>query len=298
MNWKFKLMTDLLIPVYGIQRVLVKMPKVKSIDETLDEIDHNHVSVSRYGDGEFDIIFGETLKFQRSDSELSKRLAEILTSNEDGHIVCIQDAFNDLQMLTKDSASWWRWYVIRKRKKIRKIIDCNKQYYNTSVTRPYRSMADKDKSKIYFECWQKIFENQDLLIIEGDKSRLGIGNDLFDKARSIKRILCPAENAFENYEQILNTAKKYSNGKLVLIALGPTATVLAYDLHKLGYWAIDLGHLDIEYEWYLRGIDYGSNGEEIRIEGKYTNEATNGNIVEECDDIDYKNQIIAKIGLK
>ena len=40
--------------------------------------------------------------------------------------------------------------------------------------------------------------------------------------------------------------------KLILIALGPTATVLSYDLNKLGYQAIDIGHADIEYEWYLR----------------------------------------------
>ena len=40
--------------------------------------------------------------------------------------------------------------------------------------------------------------------------------------------------------------------KLILIALGPTATILAYDLYKLGYRAIDIGHIDIEYEWFLR----------------------------------------------
>ena len=37
---------------------------------------------------------------------------------------------------------------------------------------------------------------------------------------------------------------------LFLVALGPTATVLAYDLTKHGAQAIDIGHLDIEYEWF------------------------------------------------
>jgi hypothetical protein len=36
--------------------------------------------------------------------------------------------------------------------------------------------------------------------------------------------------------------------KLILIALGPTATVLAYDLAKKGYQAIDIGHLPSCYE--------------------------------------------------
>ena len=45
--------------------------------------------------------------------------------------------------------------------------------------------------------------------------------------------------------------QKLSKNKLILIALGPTATVLSYDLYKLGYHVIDIGHADIEYEWFL-----------------------------------------------
>lgn len=38
-----------------------------------------------------------------------------------------------------------------------------------------------------------------------------------------------------------------------MISLGPTATVLAYDLFKAGYQAIDFGHVDVEYEWWRMG---------------------------------------------
>jgi hypothetical protein len=49
---------------------------------------------------------------------------------------------------------------------------------------------------------------------------------------------------------VLNEDVKLSDKNiLILISLGPTATVLAYDLAKLGYWAIDIGHIDNEYEW-------------------------------------------------
>ena len=40
---------------------------------------------------------------------------------------------------------------------------------------------------------------------------------------------------------------------LFLLALGPSATAMAYDLTKFGYQAIDIGHIDLEYEWYLQG---------------------------------------------
>mgnify|MGYP000128627122 CR=1 FL=1 len=47
--------------------------------------------------------------------------------------------------------------------------------------------------------------------------------------------------------------KKLEKTALFLIALGPTATVLAYDLFKSGYQAIDAGHVDVEYEWWRMG---------------------------------------------
>ena len=69
--------------------------------------------------------------------------------------------------------------------------------------------------------------------------------------KSIERIICPSENAFEIYEKIYNEVLKVDKNKTILLALGPTATVLAYDLYKAGYRTIDIGHVDIEYEWFL-----------------------------------------------
>ena len=84
---------------------------------------------------------------------------------------------------------------------------------------------------------------------------------------------------------------KVNKNRLILIALGPTATILAYDLYKLGYQSIDIGHVDIEYEWYLRKAK-----KKIKIENKYVNEVKNGgkNIVKIIDKNYYK-QIISII---
>ena len=76
---------------------------------------------------------------------------------------------------------------------------------------------------------------------------------------------------------------------LFLIALGPTATVLAYDLFKAGYQAIDIGHVDIEYEWWRMGARC-----KVKLERKYVNEAPNGNLVADAGE-EYNKQIIAKI---
>ena len=84
---------------------------------------------------------------------------------------------------------------------------------------------------------------------------------------------------------------KIDKKKLILLALGPTATVLAYDLYKLGYQIVDVGHIDIEYEWFLRNTT-----QKISIKNKYVAEVNgDSNIFTKVKDKKYYNQIISKI---
>ena len=150
---------------------------------------------------------------------------------------------------------------------------------------PYK---DKSITKSCFNLWKEIWNEKDLLIVEGAKTRLGVGNDLFDNVKSIKRILAPNTNAFSLIDRLFSEVKKYSKNHLVLLALGPTATVLAYRLALEGFWAIDIGHIDIEYEWYIRNAK-----EKIAIPNKYVIEAKNGKNVSEFSDPIYNGQIVA-----
>ena len=52
---------------------------------------------------------------------------------------------------------------------------------------------------------------------------------------------------------------------------------------------MDIGNLDIEYEWFLRGAKTKE-----KIEGKYTSEANGGRIVSDINSDTYEKQIIAK----
>ena len=135
-----------------------------------------------------------------------------------------------------------------------------------------------------------LWEGKDIIIIEGVKTRLGVGNDLFTGAKSIKRILGPATNAFDHLDEIREKIEEVRTDELVIMALGPTATILAADLSAKGIQAIDIGHVDIEYEWYLRGAQ-----KHDPVPGKYTNEADQGSHVDECDDEWYKAQVVSRI---
>ena len=77
---------------------------------------------------------------------------------------------------------------------------------------------------------------------------------------------------------------------MVLIALGPTATVLATDLSNSGYQAIDIGHIDIEYEWCKMNVD-----DKVVVSGKFTNESENQTVVEDETNADYLAQICGRI---
>ncbi|MEY2192744.1 SP_1767 family glycosyltransferase [Neobacillus sp. BF23-41] len=271
-------------------RHLYKTPSIKSIDETLEEIINKKASVCRYGDGEFKLIKNKSITFQEGDVLLSNRLKEILLKNEDNFLVCLPDIFKDLSYLSDEPKSYWRIHNAKYRVSWYEFLDKNKVYYNSFISRFYYPFKDKSKCSNWLSKLKLLWEGKEVVIIEGSKSRLGIGNDLFDNTSSIERILVPEENAFFKYNQILEEAKKIDKSKLILLAIGPTATVLAYDLYNLGYQAIDIGHVDIEYEWYLRKAK-----NKIGVENKYVCEAGAGKGVGEIKDKKYLSQIRAVI---
>ncbi|MDD3080043.1 MAG: GT-D fold domain-containing glycosyltransferase [Paludibacter sp.] len=266
------------------------MPKVASIDETLDKIIKNRCSISRFGDGEFLYIIDQlNLPFQKQVPELRQKMINILKSKEPDILVGFPIGYYSVDNLKKNNRLTWKSQISWIYPRLQKYVDLDKQYFNASMTRPYEDYEDKSNSKRYFEKLMRIWENREVLLVEGEKSRLGVGNDLFDNAVKVERVLAPMHHAYDKYNELINEIKKHNFQKLILIALGPTATAMAYDVAKLGYQAIDIGNVDIEYEWYLRNAV-----EKVKIPGKYTSEAIGGRMVEDIYDKKYLSQIIAK----
>lgn len=264
-----------------------KPPLVVDVEPSIQYIVKNRCSVARYGDGEMKLVMGRNISFQRFHPHLQKRLSEILQSDDSNLIVCIPNVFGSLAIYTEHDKIFWREYMSRSRKMWYNLLDKNRIYYDAFVSRCYLPYQDKTIAVECFQLWKQLWNGRDLLIVEGEKTRLGIGNDLFDNVRSIKRILAPVINAFERYDELLEDVENYDKNSLVLIALGPTATVLAADLSRVGYQAIDIGHLDIEYEWFLKQVDH-----KVPVEGKYVNEA--GGYSGDDDNVnqEYQSQIV------
>jgi len=260
--------------------------KILSIEDSLKKIKNENKSICRFGDGELDIILGRDLGFQKTNPKLAKMLEEILKTKQNFCLIGVPDAINTFDNITEESELFWVKNMTRTRDIWLKYLNEDIQYVTTNITRLYIRYKDKSNCGKYFSMLKDIWKNKDVVICEGEQTRIGVGNDLLDECKSIKRIICPSKNAFDKYDQILDRLKQESKDSLIIIALGPTATVLAYNLAKEGYQALDVGHFDIEYEWYLRNAV-----KKEKIDNKYTNEVNGGDTTNDIKDEKYLNQI-------
>lgn len=289
MKLKNKLKYILNSPVSFFMSKKYSEPLVMNDKRTLEYILDKNCSVCRYGDGELNLMRGVGIKFQEFDDELCRRLKQIASAeNKSNALICIPDIFKSLSGFTEQSRAWWKKYLLCTRGYWYKYFR-NAFYGDTNVTRFYVENIDKDRDG-YVANLKRLWQDKRVLIVEGKKSRLGMGNDLFLTAREIKRLLCPSANAFGRYTEILACVNKLidtNNFDLVICALGPTATVLCFDIADK-IQALDLGHIDIEYEWYLCKAQTKQ-----AIKNKAVTE-----VVDECgDNVDseYKKQIIGEI---
>lgn len=280
----------------AIPLVRRKLKDIKILDSmsSVQYIIDNRCSVSRYGDGEFDVIMGGSEGYTRPDVKLAASLKHVLTSTDaPNHIVGIPLPLKGISGLRPLSRDFWGFFVKNNIDKILPLLSKDRTYIDTQLSRFYIAYTDKSNCAKHVELLKKLWDGRDVIIVEGTQSRTGVGNDLYDNVKSLKRILGPAKDAFDVYDKMLNAiTSNVSKEQLILMSYGPCATILAYDLAKLGFQAIDLGHLDIEYEWFRTGATTAT-----AVKGKFTNEAEaeGGHVVDDCVDEEYLSQIICDI---
>lgn len=240
----------------------IELPQVVKAEETIKVLYSSHKSMARFGDGEFNLIEGRDIGFQKSSPEISKRLAEVLKSNDENILIGIPDVFGSLDAYCQHVRSYWREFLPKNRHWIYQLLDLRKTYYDACFTGYAIQSAEDDEEalKKYYNEIRKIWQNRDVVFIKGKDTETYV-NDIYDNVKSAKYIYAPKAHAFEHYNEILNEARKESKDKLFIVILGPAATILAYDLAKSGYQALDMGHLAKDYDWFMR--------KEEKIVGKF-----------------------------
>ncbi|HIH7901069.1 TPA: SP_1767 family glycosyltransferase [Streptococcus suis] len=262
-------------------------PTVIGISETIDYLLKHQSSLARFGDGEMDIIAGNSIPYQDYDANLAKELKEIMSqSSSETFVVCLSDVFEKQERYTESAQNFWKHHLEHYKDYYQEI--CQADWYgSTFISRPYMDLVDKEPSAGYFAQLKQIWQDKDILIVEGKHSRSGIGNDLFDNAKSIQRIICPAKNAYQNFQQIKEATLQYGKDRLILAMLGPTAKVLAYQVAKENLQIIDIGHIDSEYEWFKVKATH-----KIKFNHKHTAEHNFDQDIVLQEDSTYASQII------
>lgn len=271
-------------------------PHIQPAEELLEIIINEKKSLSRYGDGELEIMqCRERPWFQKADQMLAERLRKIFSEKNERVIIALANNFGNLECYTETAADGIRQYLSHGiREKIMNIIDMGRTYYDAYVTRPYLIFKDKNHAISIFSLLKKIWNNRKVLLVEGCYAYNGVRNDLFDGSHSIQRIIAPPMNAFSVYDDLLKTVVQHADeDTLVLISLGPTASVLAYDLAMQGIQALDIGQLDNEYEWYIMRAET-----RLPIPGKCVAEVPECHMPKEIQDETYENQIVARVGVQ
>lgn len=269
-------------------------PQILSTKEAIDLVVSNKLSLIRFGDGEMRLMLGKGIGYQKSNKLLADRLIGVLKEHNSNILVGIPGTLTSMDNLTTESYRFWKDYMSINRRMWYKILNRNSIYCDACLTRFYLRHQEKSVCDEHFNQLRRLWQDRDIVIVEGEYSRLGVGNDCFENARTIKRILCPSENAFSSYTKILQTTQENSNkSDLIIVALGPTAKILVNDLAEDGFQALDLGHIDIEYSWWKMNAT-----KKIPIRGKYNNEARKdgsaiiGELTEQ-ELYEYRKQVIA-----
>jgi len=213
--------------------------------ETLEAIRERRASLARYGDGELEIMIGGSIRFQEFDSSLAQRLRRILRAPNPQFLVGIPN-FDSLQIQTQSRKGNWERY----RRLFSHLVRRGASYHSAFVSRPAGIL--NLESAGYFQAWEKIFADRNLVIVHHTEAMSQ--HPLFSPARKVSFVQCAPQHAYREYPTLLARAAEHCTEAeaLFLIAAGPVAGVLAWDLAERGAQALDIGHLTAAYDEFTR----------------------------------------------
>ncbi|WP_214714317.1 SP_1767 family glycosyltransferase [Exiguobacterium sp. s151] len=276
----------------GVLKFYPIKSNILTIDETIEFISIEGNSMVRFGDGEFSLMEGRDLdEYQESSDLLGIELEKVINDvNNPNLLICLPEPIKGVSDYVYMSRWHWIAHIAQNRIRYKEVCNTDVVYGNAFVSRPYMIYKNKELSSQWFEKIISVWKDRDVILVEGEFSRSGVGNDLFSNVKSLKRILCPPHNAFSYYDEIVEAVKKIDKKSLILLSIGPTSKPLAKFLSDQGYWTLDIGHLDSEYEWYRAKVTT-----KTPLKNKHSAELLDNGITE-CNDEQYLKSIVTVIG--
>ena len=234
----------------------VKMPTILDFEETARALTTTNVSIARFGDGEFSLMQGRGIPFQRADVRLAARLSELLAKPPPNCLVGVPRIcwFEDRRFGDYDNF-WWLRYMKTNGVWLEARMDAAASYCDSYISLFGRATVPEYDVGGMFDRLRQIWAEKNVLVVCGKGIFDGFDHDIFDNAKSVEFIYGPKRDAFSDYDALLAQVKATAKGRLVMIVLGPTATVMAADLAAAGIRALDLGHLAKAYNAFRSGAN-------------------------------------------
>jgi hypothetical protein len=216
-------------------------PVIRSEEETLRRVCAG-ASLARYGDGEFNICRGGNASAQQHHPVLQRRLREILIESGSCMVGIPNLNADALEEMTDQKRVFWSRHAV--------FADLlvGRPYASAFITRP--DSAPWINTPAYWTQVESLWAGHDVTLVRGADSEKGLQPADLWMARSVREVLGPRRDAFDDYDRILEDIGTPSRA---ILCLGPTATVLAVDLRARGVHAIDLGHLGLFLRKYRSG---------------------------------------------
>jgi hypothetical protein len=207
-------------------------------------------SIARYGDGEFLLMIKKDMLYETFDESLKNRLIEVITQNDNDKLLLgipnmyfRHDYFASETFRGKQLYQHWNYDV-------RAFIPENmhlfnrKEYYSSFFTQLYAYQNDENKKNI--SELKKVWDNKNIVLYMNKyvfKHTENVRKLYFSNALNVIHEVVPNKKAWADYDSILESVKKYDKDYLIIVSCGATATIMAYDVSKLGYQVIDIGQL-------------------------------------------------------
>lgn len=231
---------------------------VKNEMDTMNELIENKKSIARFGDGEIAFILLRKYKgtsYQDSNKLIREKLNNILLDNNENLLIAIPPflGIHDKNNYTSYVCEWWDKNTSKNnivKQFIDKYVDIDRKYYSAFITR-LTELSEENKINI-IDKFINLCAGKHTVLFVNKKTRenrsKGI-NYIFNKSKQITFILIPGKNSFNIYDDLYNNVVKIFNENnknnietIVYGCIGPTSTILASDVSKIGCQYIDFGH--------------------------------------------------------
>jgi len=217
---------------------LKKYPAIISPQKTLKLVLSKKLSFCRIGDGEFQSIVNAPMAFEPINPILGQRLQNICERKSMKNcLICL----NNYKTTSRISSKYFLKHGLTILPQVLEKVNFGQAYYGDAY---FLLRLLENKEKFHKNCNKiKLLWNgcRVLFVINNESLCIKDEKSMFDNVIERKFVFIPSYNAFDKYEQILNSIKQYSTDWIVYLEAGPTAKQLCMDLTECGYRVLDMG---------------------------------------------------------